>query len=142
MSAGENWGLAAVKNMMDLCFSGTSAQEKIELFFFSNDYTPNVAVVDADLTEIGTASGLGRVELLKAQFSRANSFVGTSVTVFTMYNGTSGLDFTAAEDTTSYGYAVRGQSSRDIYYVKNFGRHAFEAGDPYTIQTLQFQMEL
>jgi len=142
MSLGESWCINGVKEILKLSFGGTSATEKTEFFFFSNDVTPSSGVVSGDLTEIGTSTGLGRKELVKSQWSAANTVVGTSTVVYVQYNGTIGLAFTLSSTATMYGYAIRGQTSGAVYYVKNVGSHSFSAGDVYTVSPIKMQMEM
>ena len=142
MSLGESWCIGGVKEILDLSFGGTSAAEKTEFFFFSNDATPSAGVVSGDLTEIGTSTGLGRRELVKSQWSGADTFVGTSSVAYVQFNGTVGLSFTLSSSATMYGYAIRGQTSGAVYYVKNVGAHSFSAGDVYVVSPIKMQMEM
>jgi len=139
---GEKWCIEGIKAIMNLSFSGTSATERLELFFFSNDANPSVSSTNTDFTELGTSTGFGRVELNKASFSNADVTTGTSSIVYTMYNGTTGLAFTSLSSFNMYGYAIRSKTLQNIYYVKNVGLHAMQATDIYTINPLQLQMEI
>lgn len=142
MAQGEKWCTNGIKNLLYCNFHGTSALEEFEMFFFSNDYTPAVSCINSDLTEIGTACGLGRIKLTNSSFGTAAISVGTSTIVYVPYNENIGIEFSIVSAQIMYGYAMRGRTTNNIYYVKNVGLHSFENGDTYTLYPISLRMDL
>lgn len=141
MATGESWVINGIKNLLYSNFHGTSAMEEFELLFFSNNYTPLSSCINSDLTEI-EANGLEKVQLVNSSFGTSAVTVGTSTIVYVPYKLEEGLEFNITGTQTMYGYAIRGKTTNNIYYVKNVGLHSFISGDTYTMNPIEIRLDL
>jgi len=142
MAMGESWCINGIKNLFYNTFHGTSAMEEFEIFFFSNNFTPTSSCVNSDLTEIGTSSGLGRITLESSLFGTAFVTVGTSTVISVPYKLNEGIEFSITDSQIMYGYALRGITTENIYYLKNVGLHSFVSGDTYTLNPFEIRIDI
>lgn len=136
---GETWCEEGMLELMNVAFngySGTTTHEKLEIFFFSNDYTPANSCTKSDLTEITGTSNLTIRTLDNAEFESA---VVEGLNCVSEYNNGTGIIWTAYGTQSLYGWAICGSSTDKIYYVKNVGLQTFTTGDTYQLNPIKLR---
>ncbi len=137
MAKGKTWCTNGIKNILGTFFKTSDNSEDLELFLFSNNYTPSVDCIEQDLIEI-TENGLEKVELSKELFSDP---VLSGLNVELVYNSEIGIEYSITGTQSVYGYAIRGKTSKNIYFVENFGLKLLESGD-FTFQPVKIKIKL
>jgi hypothetical protein len=138
MATGSTWVSEGMLELMNVAFkgySGTTTHEKLEIFFFSNDYTPADSCTKSSLTEV-TTNGMTIKTLDNAEFESA-TLDGTNCV--SQYNNGTGVIWTASGTQSIYGWAITGSSTDKIYYVKNVGVQTFVTGDKYQLNPINLR---
>ena len=136
MATGYIWCTEGVDLMFNNIF-GQSTVEDLEIFTFSNNFTPVVTCENDDLTEVEDNG------LIVQNMTTANWVIeidGADVTA-TYHSGT-GIVWNATGDQNIYGIAIRGKTSNKIYYVKNFGLKQLISGNSFTLNPLVLKVTL
>ena len=134
MATGKTWTVEGAKLIFENFFTQTTVED-LEIFTFSNNYTPTVTCTGTDLTEI-TDSGLVKKDMVAASWTVTID----GADIISTFNSGTGIVWDVTADKNIYGIAIRGKTSAKIYYVKNVGLKELLVGNSFTLNPLQLKL--